>query len=704
MSFSLDSILPSLSSLGVLAYWLIGLASAIEAWFVTGLILPGSLVVDAGGILVQRGVLDFWDLIWFVAAGSVIGTEAGYWTGRLARARLTGRWAVESWSAYSRAEAMFRKRGGLALVLGRFAGPAAGLVPLVAALAGMDRRRFLIWSVLGSIPYALAHVGLGFLLGGVLAQMGPALTRAALIGGAIVLVLALTIWLVWRLVRLAPRILPVISAIGSTLAALPAVQRLRANHPSVAAFLAARFDRAAFTGLPLSALMVILVYIFTVWLDSVFEFLRSDPILQVDERLTELIHAFWTPGLLRFAAHVTALGDPRVVTALCLAALIWLAGRARFDLALGLILAVLGEAISVNLLKLLFHRPRPELAWFAESSNSFPSGHAAISIAFWGMLFFAFWRTGRLSAVFAALLGAIVALAIGASRLYLIEHFLTDVVNGWLVGAMWLVTAITLAEWLRVRHGSWKLHLSGRLRTLGGLAILALVFVGGWTTARYDKALAIPPAPEGVLHLASAEALFTDHGLPRETESLLGNPLEPINLLIAAPDAAALTGAMVKAGWTPARLASPAALTDALWALVANRPDPTAPVTPYFWDGQPNSMAFERPADAGGPMLRHHVRFWESGAVLPDGTRLFVGAASFDNGLDRTLLHHIAPDLDAERDQLAQDLTGSGVASSDGMMVVAGPARGKSVAGDPWFTDGNAALLTVKAAGVLTNP
>lgn len=704
MSFSLDALLPSLTSLGVLGYWLIGAASALEAWFVTGVIFPGTLIVDAGGILVQRGVLDFWDLVWFVAVGSILGAEAGYWTGRLARARLTGRWSVKSWPAYARSEALFRKRGGVALVLGRFAGPVAGLVPLVAALSGMERRRFLIWSVIGSLPYSLAHVSLGYLLGGVLAQMGPALTRAALIAGAVALALALTAWLVWHLVRLAPRVVPVIAAAGEALAARPAVQRLRARYPGTAAFVAARLERGTFTGLPLSALAAILAYVFVVWLDGVFEFLRSDPILQVDQRLAELIHAFWTPGLLRLAAHVTALGDARVVTALCLAVLIWLVGKSRFDLAAGLLLAALGDLVSVSVLKLLFHRPRPELAWFAENSNSFPSGHAAISVAFWGMLFYGLWRTGRLSAVAATLLAALVALAIGASRLYLIEHYLTDVMNGWLVGAMWLVAGITLAEWLGHWRAPLRLNPSGWLRAAGRAAIVALVFAAGWTTARYDKALAVPPAPEGVLHLADVPSLFTDHDRPRLTESLLGNPLEPINVLIRAPDAAALSAAMVRAGWTPARLPSPEAVLDTLWALVTNSPDPTAPVTPYFWDGQPNGLAFERPADAGGPQLRHHVRFWDSEAVLPDGTWLFVGAASFDNGLDRTLLHHIDPAIDVERDRVASDLTGAGAAVAEAPLVVAGPGLGTSVAGDPWFTDGKAVVLNLYSGADSTNP
>lgn len=53
MPHTLDQILPSLASLGLWSYWIIAAAALFEAFFVTGLFVPGMLVVAAGGILVQ---------------------------------------------------------------------------------------------------------------------------------------------------------------------------------------------------------------------------------------------------------------------------------------------------------------------------------------------------------------------------------------------------------------------------------------------------------------------------------------------------------------------------------------------------------------------------------------------------------------------------------------------------------------------------
>src|SRR6056297_2696156 len=109
MSYSLDQILPSLQSLGIFGYWLIGLASMLEAFFLTGVVVPGTLIVDAGGILVQRGLLDFFDLAWFVAIGSILGSELSYWTGKLAMNRLPGRQRIGDSAAFVRAKGLFEK-------------------------------------------------------------------------------------------------------------------------------------------------------------------------------------------------------------------------------------------------------------------------------------------------------------------------------------------------------------------------------------------------------------------------------------------------------------------------------------------------------------------------------------------------------------------------------------------------------------------
>jgi membrane protein DedA with SNARE-associated domain len=196
MPHTLDQILPSLEALGLWSYWIIGAAALLEAFFATGLFVPGMLVVAAGGILVQQGAIDYFDLAWFVAIGSILGGEASYWAGVLARKGIARRWNPEQSRQYVRARHLFERHGGLALVIGRFFGPLAGFVILAAALSGMGRRRFMVWNIASGIPYALIVPLAGYFLGDVFTRFGPLATRFALFAGGVLLALAVLWWLV----------------------------------------------------------------------------------------------------------------------------------------------------------------------------------------------------------------------------------------------------------------------------------------------------------------------------------------------------------------------------------------------------------------------------------------------------------------------------------------------------------------------------
>ena len=107
-----DLLLPSLESIGLWSYWLIGLAALLEAFFLTGIVLPGSVVVILGGALVQRGDLDFGDLIWFVAAGSWIGAGISFILGDLQGKRRAARQDMPKPEAFGFAARFFRRQGG----------------------------------------------------------------------------------------------------------------------------------------------------------------------------------------------------------------------------------------------------------------------------------------------------------------------------------------------------------------------------------------------------------------------------------------------------------------------------------------------------------------------------------------------------------------------------------------------------------------
>jgi len=120
------------------------------------------------------------------------------------------------------------------------------------------------------------------------------------------------------------------------------------------------------------------------------------------------------------------------------------------------LLATLAGATVLSLaLKSAFHRPRPTLFFGAvPHTYSFPSGHSMFSFCFYGVL--AGLLTARIDSRPLRILIWIVAaaalvLSIGLSRIYLGVHYPSDVLAGYLAGAIWVSTMLALDR-LRTRR------------------------------------------------------------------------------------------------------------------------------------------------------------------------------------------------------------------------------------------------------------
>ncbi len=107
-------------------------------------------------------------------------------------------------------------------------------------------------------------------------------------------------------------------------------------------------------------------------------------------------------------------------------------------------------ALANWLLKLLISRPRPDselIQVLGESSGfSFPSGHTAYAVVFYGFLFYLVPRLTRQAAIRRALQSILTLLVMltGASRIYLGAHWPSDTLASLLLGGLLLATAIAL--------------------------------------------------------------------------------------------------------------------------------------------------------------------------------------------------------------------------------------------------------------------
>lgn len=105
----------------------------------------------------------------------------------------------------------------------------------------------------------------------------------------------------------------------------------------------------------------------------------------------------------------------------------------------------LGGVLLMFILKNIFGRPRPEDPLLRTVSGlSFPSGHALISVAFYGLLIYLTWQTiaNKFLRWFLIILLLMLILTIGVSRIYLRVHYASDVLAGFAMGLIWLVLSI----------------------------------------------------------------------------------------------------------------------------------------------------------------------------------------------------------------------------------------------------------------------
>jgi len=182
--------------------------------------------------------------------------------------------------------------------------------------------------------------------------------------------------------------------------------------------------------------------------------IASGPVIALDVRVANFLSALRSPGFNKFFFWVTLLGEWKLIALFALTLIIILWRRRQRIFILPLLVTLFGSEFFVGLGKIVFRRPRPVVAAFVENSFSFPSGHAAIALAFYGFLSFfiisqAKRRKTKIGVAFA---GLALILFIGFSRLYFGVHYLSDVWSGYLIGALWLVIGISLISWLGLRR------------------------------------------------------------------------------------------------------------------------------------------------------------------------------------------------------------------------------------------------------------
>jgi LssY-like putative type I secretion system component LssY len=214
----------------------------------------------------------------------------------------------------------------------------------------------------------------------------------------------------------------------------------------------------------------------------------------------------------------------------------------------------------------------------------------------------------------------------------------------------------------------------------------------------------------GVLAYVFLPALWRHHerepglaSLPMVTRTASGIPGDALNVRLVGSKEDVLR-AMHAAGWFPADPITLRTSIEIVGSVVLDRPYHDAPVSPLYYEGKKQELAFEKP-DGKSADRRNHVRFWQVLDQGTDGRPVWLGSATFDRGVGLShdtgqVTHHIAPDIDAERDLLMHDLREAGMVQNFFQISGTGPTLfGRNGEGDPYHTDGEIDMATLVVDG-----
>ncbi|WP_051854736.1 phosphatase PAP2 family protein [Streptomyces sp. NRRL B-1347] len=177
------------------------------------------------------------------------------------------------------------------------------------------------------------------------------------------------------------------------------------------------------------------------------------PLLSLDDDIARTTHRWAVAHRdLTQAARVLTdwVWDPWTMRALCTAVVLWLVAQRAWWLALWLAATCLVGTLLQQGIKAAVGRERPVWPDPVDSARyaAFPSGHALTAAVVCGLLLWLLRRYGVRAAVWrTALAVAVVSVVgVGLTRVWLGVHWASDVVAGWLFGALIVTAAIALYD------------------------------------------------------------------------------------------------------------------------------------------------------------------------------------------------------------------------------------------------------------------
>jgi membrane-associated protein len=189
----------------VLILALTGLLVFAEDAIFIGFVIPGETAAVLAGVGAGLGHVALPLSILVVVAAAIIGDSVGYEVGRrfFGPRVLTSRLLAPHLHRIARAQSFLRRRGGVAVFLGRFTAFFRAMMPALAGASEMPYPRFLVWNAVGGVVWGTGFVLLGYLAGASYHRVEKQVGRGLAVALVVIVIGLVVAWRVRR-ARLQP--------------------------------------------------------------------------------------------------------------------------------------------------------------------------------------------------------------------------------------------------------------------------------------------------------------------------------------------------------------------------------------------------------------------------------------------------------------------------------------------------------------------
>ena len=160
-----------ITALGDIAFWVVLGIIFAECGLLIGFFLPGDSLLFITGLFIASGFisLNIWlaCLLLFIAAvaGNAVGYGIGYQVGPALFKREDSRLFKKAY--VDKTHSFFDKYGGRAIVLARFVPIVRTFITAIAGVGRMDFKRFMLYSAIGGLLWAVGVTLAGYFLGNI---------------------------------------------------------------------------------------------------------------------------------------------------------------------------------------------------------------------------------------------------------------------------------------------------------------------------------------------------------------------------------------------------------------------------------------------------------------------------------------------------------------------------------------------------------